>query len=110
MLVSEGISCCLTPDTTRARTYDDPPEVWATDGAADAGPVARPMPGKPFEGQKRPPCDKALGQVEIVGACWLALEVRPSQVPGCGADYFEHDGKCYLPVKQAKRPPTSVEP
>lgn len=95
-----------------ATAPEAPPAVWASDGAdmGDAGTIARPMPSAPFEGQKKPPCNKHLGQVEANGACWLALEVKPSEVPGCGPDYFEHGGKCYLPVRQAKRLPTSVMP
>lgn len=101
----------LEPRSAPPASEEAPPAIWATDGAAeDAGPIARPMPGKPFEGQKKPPCNKKLGQVALNGGCWLALEVRPSEVPGCGADYFEHGGKCYLPVQQATRPPTSVQP
>ena len=86
---------------------DSPPEMWATDGEADAGPIARPMPAKPFEGQKKAPCERE--EVTIRGGCWEELARRP--VAGsCGPKAFEHEDRCYIPVKQAKRPPTSVEP
>jgi hypothetical protein len=85
-----------------------PPETWATDGLEeDAGVVARNLPSKPFEGQKRPPCTPPR-EKEINGGCWLVIEgeVGPDN---CGI-YYAHAGKCHVPVRQAKRPPTSVAP
>lgn len=110
-LVGAGIAGCLTRPRNHesAELPESPPEIWATDGEQSSAPVARPMPAKPFEGQKRPPCTK-VAQVELNGGCWVALEVRPNQVPGCGPDYFEHGGKCYLPVRQAPKVPTSIGP
>ncbi|WP_148712875.1 hypothetical protein [Corallococcus sp. AB030] len=53
--------------------------------------IALDMPGKPFKGQRRPPCKK--NQEEIIGACWVAVK----QAPPCGDDYFEHKSVCYAP-------------
>ncbi len=92
-----------------ALVEESPPEVWATDGEVDAGVIARPMPSKPFKGQKTPPC-KGKGEVELAGGCWVALKTPPEPGIGCGPSYFEHAGECYLPVKRAERLPTSMEP
>lgn len=82
-----------------------PPDFWATDGA-DAGVwvPARPLPIKPFEGQKTPPCTKRV-QVELNGGCWIETSVQPP----C-EELFEHQRKCYVPVRMAQPPPTSVGP
>jgi len=86
---------------------EGPPETWATDGEADAGVIARPMPREPFKGQKKAPCAK--DEVTIGGACWMEL-VRKPEGDMCGSKGFLHDGKCYVPVQQAQRPPTSIMP
>lgn len=86
-----------------------PDETWAEDAltdAADAGVIARPMPSEPLKNQKRPPCDS--WQVAISGGCWEPLERRPVEGK-CAGSAYESDGKCYIPVQQAKRPPTSVD-
>jgi hypothetical protein len=69
------------------------------------GGIGRDLPKKPFEGQKPAPCTPR-SQVELIGACWLALEVRPP----CPEDVVEHGGKCYAPVFTAPRPPSSILP
>lgn len=69
---------------------------------------ARPMPSTPFEAQKKPPCTPRR-QVAINGGCWVELATKPLD-DQCGDDGYAHGGKCYVPVKQAKRPPTSVMP
>jgi len=96
------------PSTPLALPEDEPPESWATD-AADAGvdAIARPMPGAAFKGQKKPPC--TLEQRAILEACWVEVARRPLE-DHCGREFFEHEGRCYLPVREAERPPTSMEP
>jgi hypothetical protein len=89
-----------------ATAEEAPPEGWATDGNSDGG-VLRPLPRKPFEEQKRPPCD-IRRETELVGACWLPLEGKPGE-DLCGI-YFHHDGKCYAPVKVAEKAPSSMDP
>jgi hypothetical protein len=120
MLAVLGIIGCLVhgargPEEVAppAEVYDGPPEVWATDAAGegkDAGAVpaiARPMPNGPIEGQKRGKC--ADDERSINGGCWMEL-VRKPGTDKCGSKGFEYEGKCWVPVKQAERPPTSVEP
>ena len=86
-------------DTTEDTTND-----WLT---RDAGTIiAVPMPLKRLERQQAPPCaPPPSDEVEINGACWVNLNKR---LP-CG-QFWEHDGKCYVPVRETPKPPTSVEP
>jgi hypothetical protein len=88
--------------------WQDTPEAWAT-YTADAGveSVARPLPSAAFKGQKKPPCEK--DEVALLDACWVALARKP-EPDHCGSKGYEHDGKCYMPVQQAQRAPTSMEP
>jgi serine/threonine protein kinase len=68
--------------------------------------VGKPMPKKPPEGQKRPPCGP--GQISVNGACWAGpIE---GQKPPCGQGMFDYEGKCYFAVYDAPRPPASEEP
>lgn len=83
-------------------------EAWATD-MADAGVplIAVPLPAEPLKGQKRSPCDKRRER-EINGGCWVEIAGEVGD-DACG-DYYAHLGRCFIPVRQAKRPPTSIEP
>jgi hypothetical protein len=67
--------------------------------------LARPLPEKPFPGQRQPPC---FPQVEVAlrGACWAVLE----KTPPCGNNAYEWEGKCYFPSFNAPRQPTSNPP
>lgn len=67
--------------------------------------IAYPLPDKPFKSQVRPPCRTNADHVEINGGCWVALERRPP----CG-EHAEYQGKCYIPVIKAPRPPQSLSP
>lgn len=93
-----------------------PPEaapVWSTDvnlGAAPPPPGGRVVTGKLLEGQK-PARGGTCGfedQVAIGAGCWLTLEKKPKPPPIRCGDYFEHAGKCYVPVKANPRLPTSI--
>ncbi|WP_434391481.1 hypothetical protein [Melittangium boletus] len=76
---------------------------WLT---RDGGVIAVPVPPKRLERQQAPPCvSPPDGQVEINGGCWSRMEQRPP----CG-QFYEHQGRCYVPVRETPRPPTSVEP
>ena len=84
---------------------------WWTDTRAE--PPARPrpaqrLPEKPFEGQATPPCGGRPDYVrEVNGGCWKLLAATPP----CPDDtYWHSDGRCYEPVRAAKRLPTSIEP
>ena len=65
-----------------------------------------PMPNKPFEEQKKPPCDALVGEVELRGGCWLELAKRPQ----CPKGAAEDQGKCYVAVGAVPRAPTSIGP
>ena len=75
---------------------------WLFVDQGDAGVVARKMPGVKMKGQQGAPCDST--QFFLSEACWDRLE----KMPPCG-EYFEHEGRCYVPVVEKKRPPTSVD-
>jgi hypothetical protein len=75
-----------------------------TDGTPRA--VGLPMPDKPFEGQRTPPCTRH-GEVEIRGGCWYEL-ARAS--PPCKEDAYDWNRACYLPSYPPRRQPTSQPP
>jgi hypothetical protein len=67
--------------------------------------LARPLPEKPFPGQRQPPCTPRVEAV-LRGACWVVLETKPP----CGNNAFDWEGKCYLPALNPARQPTSNTP
>ena len=69
--------------------------------------LGRPMPSKPFAGQKRPPCDDRSQRV-INGVCWVGPIGNAK--PPCGNDYYDGVDGCYLPLIEPPRQPTSEEP
>ena len=69
------------------------------------GPVAYPLPQKPFIDQAKAPCKPDEGEVEINGGCWMALEKRPP----CYVVQAEYKGKCYMPVSARRREPQSLQ-
>ena len=91
------------PSATPEREVEDceVPE-WLITGQGDAGVVAKKMPSTRMRGQQAPPCDTV--QVPLNDACWSELV----QKPPCG-DYYENEGRCYIPVIEKKRLPTSVD-
>ncbi|MFY0575888.1 hypothetical protein ACN28S_17330 [Cystobacter fuscus] len=76
---------------------------WILTSQGDAGVVAKKMPSKKMRGQQAPPCEAP--QVVLNDACWERLE----RAPPCG-DFYEYEGRCYVPVRESPRPPTSVDP
>jgi hypothetical protein len=84
-----------------------PHEELSTDWLSrDGGTLAVPMPSKRLERQQAPPCAPAPSrQVEINGGCWFeVVESLP-----CG-QLYEHHGRCYVPVREALKPPSSAAP
>jgi hypothetical protein len=114
----------------RQVAYEQPPRVPKARGSPDAGTgavgeeamasaapyeealvsewgVARDVPKRPLDGQKRPPC-KQRGAVEINGGCWW--DVVDAEPPPCETDKYEYGGRCYAPIFTSQRRPTSEEP
>jgi hypothetical protein len=67
--------------------------------------LARPLPEKPFPGQRQPPCIPRIEAV-IRGVCWVELGATPP----CGNNAYEWEGKCYIPSISPPRQPTSNLP
>lgn len=65
--------------------------------------LARPLPSKPYKGQKRPPCTPRI-EVEIMGGCWVPHELKAP----CPEALHEHQGKCYTIAVSAQPPPQSL--
>jgi hypothetical protein len=70
-----------------------------------ASTVARPLPEKPFPGQRQPPCTPRMGAA-IRGVCWVVLNMKPP----CGNAAYEWEGRCYLPSMPPGRQPTLNPP
>lgn len=80
------------------------PEDLVTDWLTrDGGLIAVPMPPKRLERQQAPPCKPT--QDEINGGCWSRLEQRAP----CD-QFYEYQGRCYVPVRETPKPPTSIGP
>jgi hypothetical protein len=77
---------------------------WATLTASTGSTIGYPMPPKPLKGQHKPPCIEGT-EVEINGGCWVTLERRAS----CPQGYAEHQGKCYMPVRDPPPEPRSIQ-
>ncbi len=67
--------------------------------------LAQPLPEKPFPGQRQPPCTPRIETV-LRGASWMEIVAKPP----CGNNAYEWEGKCYFPVFNAPRQPTSNPP
>lgn len=68
--------------------------------------VARDVPGRPFDGQKRPPCSS--DEQPIKGGCWIPVGGKK---PPCKEGWYEHEERCYAPFILLHAPPrTSEEP
>ena len=75
---------------------------WLLTSQGDAGVVAKKMPSKRMKGQQALPCEEP--RVLLNDACWDRLE----RTPPCD-EYYEYEGRCYIPVVEKTRPPTSVD-
>lgn len=72
-------------------------------GAALPGTLPRPGPNQKRAGT----CDPEQAHVEIAGGCWVETKTPP---PCPRGKQWEHDGRCWLPVAEAKPVPTTGEP
>ena len=83
-----------------------PSTVMAPESQGGKAPkLARPLPEKPFPGQRQPPCNPRT-EVVLRGVCWAVLEAKPP----CGDTAYEWEGRCYLPSIPPGRQPTSNPP
>lgn len=76
--------------------------------AGTVGLMSTPVPRKPSEFWKRPPCD--YPEVEISGACWIlpAQEDGGTVKPPCPGNLWEARGRCWKPVGRPQRPGTTM--
>jgi len=64
--------------------------------------ISKRLPDKPLPSQRLRPCEKP--EVEINGGCWVHwVDVSPP----CGARFYEWKNKCYSPILEPPRSPTS---
>jgi hypothetical protein len=64
--------------------------------------LARTLPEKPFPRQRQPPCTPRI-ETALRGGCWGEAAAKPP----CGNNAYEWEGKCYFPVFNTARQPTS---
>jgi hypothetical protein len=83
----------------------EPLKEMALLGETDGGVLgfSRPMPSKPYPGQKRPPCKPRL-ELELNGGCWVPHREKAP----CPEDLFEYQGECYMASMQPPKMPQSV--
>jgi hypothetical protein len=77
-----------------------PLQKWTT---ADAGTLVLGAIPSPGPNQKRK-CDPDRAEQEINGGCWVETTTPP---PCPRGKQWEHEGRCWLPVAEAKPVPTS---
>jgi hypothetical protein len=87
-----------------------PVQEWTTEAKGWAsipallGTIPKPGPNQKRSGR----CNPKAAQVEINGGCWVKTET-PRPCPE-GIQWEHDDGRCYLPVAEAKPVPQSGEP
>lgn len=67
--------------------------------------IGKALPDKPFPGQRLPPCEKP--EIEINRGCWVHWV---DMSPPCGDRFYAWKGKCYSPILEPQRAPTSEQP
>lgn len=68
--------------------------------------TATAMPDLLPRGRQRAPCTRR-GEVELHGSCWVPVGTEKAP---CGADWYEHEGRCYMPTMPPERPPAEGSP
>ncbi|MFE8603671.1 hypothetical protein [Archangium violaceum] len=76
--------------------------IWNTE--QDGGVLARPLPQKPYKGQRRPPCKPRI-EVELIGACWVPHKLKAP----CPEDLYEYQGECFTASMASPPLPRSLE-
>ncbi len=64
--------------------------IWNTEQDGGHPVLARPLPQKPYKGQRRPPCKPRI-EVELIGACWVPHKLKAP----CPEDLYEYQGECF---------------
>lgn len=101
-IVSVGDQAMVAPISTQA-------PMPAKDGKRTLG---EPLPERPLDGQRRPPCNK-FGEVSIGGGCWYRVpDIHPPCKEEGKEDGYSWKGACYSPSypSQQQRQPTSAPP
>lgn len=80
-----------------------PDEAWTDTRWVDGLHEGAKMTGPRGPQQKKPPCLPRTER-ELFSVCW-ALH---GELPPCPDGTFEAQGRCFLPVVAAQRPPTSL--
>jgi hypothetical protein len=84
-----------------------PPLEWTTDGRTGPPSALAGLPA-PGPNQKRAGTCTDGVEEEINGGCWLATDKEPPCPRARGGwVFFEHDGKCWVPVARAAPVPTT---
>jgi hypothetical protein len=79
--------------------------IWDTEQDGGIPVLARPLPQKPYKGQRRPPCKPRI-EVELIGACWVPHKLRAP----CPEDLYEYQGECFTASMASPPQPRSLEP
>jgi serine/threonine protein kinase len=85
-------------------TVRSAPTTVATPEPARSG-ISKVLPDKPLPGQRLAPCEQP--EIEINGGCWVHWV---DMYPPCGARFYVWKSKCYLPILEPPRAPTSDPP
>jgi hypothetical protein len=108
VLCALGVALAIGLRAQRQGSMSSPPlapAAWVVD--MNDGATSGPLPARPLEGQKRPPCSG--WQVSINGGCWLKLATpEGANKSQCPAGYFSYGAACYVPVLKAPAIPTAV--
>ena len=94
-----------TLDEGEVETVSGESVSWVDLAASTRPIIGYPLPSKPFKGQHKPPCTEGA-EVEINGGCWAQLK----QDAPCPRTTAEHQGKCYMPVRDPPPEPRSLRP
>jgi hypothetical protein len=75
---------------TNTEPFPTSGSIWDSEQDGGTPVLARPLPQKPYKGQRRPPCKPRI-EVELIGACWVPHELKAP----CPEDLYEYQGRCF---------------